>query len=318
MIGQRIREIRNNNNLTQEELAEGIISRTYLSLIEKGSVHPSTNVLIKLSKRLNCNINDFMTEVSQFKYNDVEVLREIAYYEYKVNNSEFEYLEYFISKEYEKLKEIPSVDCGRVHLIYAKYYHHQKEADKVNRHVDEALKRLASLSYNKTYIDAVEIKTEVLIAKQKYTEALDQLEDVLEVLLSINDMELGVIRLLHNISKCYYLIGENITAERLIERLEKQSQRLHIDYKKDERMILKVKVLASLKKYESILHFADNIDLPIANLFYCYSKYKLGKIKESVVCFKNLENTIDELEHDTLSLKVYEELEDKLSELMHH
>ncbi|MBY8910767.1 helix-turn-helix domain-containing protein, partial [Salinicoccus roseus] len=32
MIGQRIKEIRNNNNLTQEELADGIISRTYLSL----------------------------------------------------------------------------------------------------------------------------------------------------------------------------------------------------------------------------------------------------------------------------------------------
>ncbi len=57
MIGQRIKEIRNNNNLTQEELADGIISRTYLSLIEKGSVHPSTN--------------------------DVEILREIAYYEQK-------------------------------------------------------------------------------------------------------------------------------------------------------------------------------------------------------------------------------------------
>ncbi|MBY8911006.1 helix-turn-helix domain-containing protein, partial [Salinicoccus roseus] len=74
MIGQRIKEIRNNNNLTQEELADGIISRTYLSLIEKGSVHPSTNVLIKLSERLNCSVNDFMQEVSHFRYNDVEIL----------------------------------------------------------------------------------------------------------------------------------------------------------------------------------------------------------------------------------------------------
>lgn len=107
MIGQRIKEIRNNNNLTQEELADGIISRTYLSLIEKGSVHPSTNVLIKLSERLNCSVNDFMQEVSHFRYNDVEILREIAYYEQKIESDDYQSVISFIEKEYETVDQIP-------------------------------------------------------------------------------------------------------------------------------------------------------------------------------------------------------------------
>lgn len=318
MIGQRIKEIRNNNNLTQEELADGIISRTYLSLIEKGSVHPSTNVLIKLSKRLNCSINDFMTEVSQFKYNDVEVLREIAYYEQKVKNNDLDYLEQFLSKEYEKLENIPVVDCGRIYLIYAKYYNATGNTEKVSRCIDEALKRLGSLSYNHAYIDAVEIKTEILILKKRYLEALDQLEEVFDILVKLNDMDIEVIRLLHNISKCYYLIEENITARRLIERLEKHSEALHIDYRRIDRLTLKVKVLTQLKEYSAVLETAETVNSPMINLFCCYSYYKKGRIKESVVAFRNLENKIDALDHDDLSLKVSKELRNKLDDFGEH
>ena len=68
MIGNRIKELRNNQKLTQEELSEGIVSRTYLSLIEKGSVQPSNNVLVKLSERLGVNVNDLMVESKNYQY----------------------------------------------------------------------------------------------------------------------------------------------------------------------------------------------------------------------------------------------------------
>ncbi|MGR5878339.1 helix-turn-helix domain-containing protein [Bacillus pacificus] len=36
MLGQRIKELRKQKKLTQEKLADGIITRSYLSQIEKG------------------------------------------------------------------------------------------------------------------------------------------------------------------------------------------------------------------------------------------------------------------------------------------
>lgn len=316
MIGRRIKEIRNNNSLTQEELADGIISRTYLSLIEKGSVHPSTNVLIKLSERLKCDINDFMTEVSQFKYNDVEVLREITYYEQRVRNSDFEHIHEFISKEYEKLAEVPSSECGRIHLIYAKFYYHEGKIEKAVYNIDKALTKLESVSYNQVHIDAVELKCELLTEKGKYIEALDYLEDVLLEVSRSKDMDLEVIRLLHNMSKCYYLIGEYVTSKRLIERLEKQSEILHIDYKRESRILLKVKILTRFNDFQEVLRLTEVEGKADADLFVCYSKFKLGRIQESVSCFKNLKNTIDKSGLDELSSVLYGELEDKLNGLM--
>lgn len=315
MIGQRIKEIRNNNSLTQEELADGIISRTYLSLIEKGSVHPSTNVLIKLSERLNCSINDFMTEVSQFKYNDVEVLREIVHYEHKIRKNDFENIERFIEKEYEKLEDIPAADCGRIHLIYAQYYYSIQRMDKVSHHIDESIDKLASIAYNQTHIDAVELKAEILIENKDYIEALDLLEEVLSEVVRSKDMSLEVIKLLHIISKCYYLIGEFITSKRLIERLEKQSMMIHIDYKKDERTLLKAKTLTQLKNYQEVLRLTRTGQKDI-QLYICYSAYKLGKIQDSVACFKELNINIDESAPDNLSKTLYRELEDKLEGLI--
>src|SRR5699024_8837494 len=176
MIGQRIKEIRNNNNLTQEELADDIISRTYLSLIEKGSVHPSTNVLIKLSERLNCSVNDFMQEVSHFRYNDVEILREIAYYEQKIEQTDYQVVRSFIAKEYTHVDLITAHDRGRIHLIYARYYNKTGDTRKEKVHVDQAVSLLSTGSVNQAYIDAVVLKSGILASKGEVAKALDLLE----------------------------------------------------------------------------------------------------------------------------------------------
>src|SRR5699024_3461715 len=135
-----------------EELAEGIISRTYLSLIEKGSVQPSTNVLIKLSERLNCSLNDLMSETSNFRYNDVEVFREIVYHEYKIEHGDFTTVKGLISKEYEKADEISVSDKGRLHLIYAKYYRNISENEQMNIHIEESLLDRKSTRLNSSHV----------------------------------------------------------------------------------------------------------------------------------------------------------------------
>ena len=53
-IGLRIKELRKKSGLTQLELSNGIISRSYLSQIEKGNVLPTAETVRRLAQKLNC------------------------------------------------------------------------------------------------------------------------------------------------------------------------------------------------------------------------------------------------------------------------
>lgn len=312
MIGQRIKEIRNNNNLTQEELADGIISRTYLSLIEKGSVHPSTNVLIKLSERLSCSVNDFMQEVSHFRYNDVEILREIAYYEQKIESDEFDSVLSFIDKEYEMVDQIPPQDSGRIHLIYAKYFNRSGELRKEKHHVDQALQLLSTVSINQAYIDAIILKTRILISKDEIEEALDLLEDTLFIIMRLSELDLGIIRIMFEIAECYHIKKEYFTSSRILDRMKKQSATLQIDYKREAFNLLEAKNLAMLESFEKLEKVTSHPSGPSMVLLNCYASFKIGNIKECESLFKSMGIEKSMFRGDTVLTNIYSVLDKRL------
>ena len=60
LFGKRIKELRRNLGLSQEELAEKAeISSRYLSRVEMGQQFPSIDTLVKLAKALNVELKDF-------------------------------------------------------------------------------------------------------------------------------------------------------------------------------------------------------------------------------------------------------------------
>lgn len=312
MIGQRIKEIRNNNNLTQEELADGIISRTYLSLIEKGSVHPSTNVLIKLSERLNCSVNDFMQEVSHFRYNDVEILREIAYYEQKIESEDFQSVISFIEKEYETVDQIPPQDSGRIHLIYAKYYNKTDKPGKEKHHVDQALRLLSTVSVNQSYIDAIILKTRILVSQDEVEGALDLLEDTLFIILRLTELDLGIIRVMFEIAACYHIKKEYFTSERILMRLKRQSEILHIDYKRDTFNLLEAKNMAMLGSFEKLEKMTEHENSPSMVLLNCYASFNNGDIKECKSRFKSVGIEKNMFRGDVVLTGIYDMLDKRL------
>lgn len=64
MLGDNIRRIREERNMSQRELAKSIdISHEYLNRIEKGkNNNPSLEILQKLANILNCSVNDLTNE----------------------------------------------------------------------------------------------------------------------------------------------------------------------------------------------------------------------------------------------------------------
>jgi len=51
-IGPVIKALRLERKMTQSELAAGICSRSYISLVEKGQVTPSPDIVKRLAERL--------------------------------------------------------------------------------------------------------------------------------------------------------------------------------------------------------------------------------------------------------------------------
>lgn len=59
-FGHRLKEIRNNKNLSQEKLASiAGLHRTYISDIERGNKNVSLQNIEKLSKALRVKVSDF-------------------------------------------------------------------------------------------------------------------------------------------------------------------------------------------------------------------------------------------------------------------
>lgn len=59
-FGTRVRELRKENKLSQEELAEKAgLHRTYIGMIERGEKNLTLLNVIKLAKALNVEIKDF-------------------------------------------------------------------------------------------------------------------------------------------------------------------------------------------------------------------------------------------------------------------
>jgi len=88
MLGDRIRQIRREKKITQEELADkASINRSYLSVIENGHSSPTVEVVERLAKGLGVNLWTLLaeTEGKHFRYDTEE--------EYEMNAGLREFLE---------------------------------------------------------------------------------------------------------------------------------------------------------------------------------------------------------------------------------
>ena len=68
LIGIKIREIRKQSNINQENLALlADLDRSYMGRIERGEVNITVYKLYQLSSALNCSIHDLLQDDSEIK-----------------------------------------------------------------------------------------------------------------------------------------------------------------------------------------------------------------------------------------------------------
>ncbi len=308
MIGQRIKEIRHNNNLTQEELSQGIISRTYLSLIEKGTVQPSTNVLIKLSERLNCSVDDFLNEVSTFEHNDVEILKEISYQEYQLTQRNYNAVADFIKKNVLSVQHLPQEERGRVHAIYGKYYYYHDDLKRAHDHLKEAKAYLAVVPIHQNYVDTCIKLIKIESANKNNEKALDHLDDLYISMIKFDWNLVDVLRVYFYYVDIYFKSEELYTAERYFKKYQALCEQLNIQYKQREAMYLEFKILFKKNALHALHEATSHDKSTIGQLFSAYYYYSQGNIRKAKELYDLLPSEDDWIDGD----KTYHEINDLL------
>lgn len=308
MIGQRIKEIRHNSNLTQEELSQGIISRTYLSLIEKGTVQPSTNVLIKLSERLNCSVDDFLNEVSAFEHNDVEILKEISYQEYQLIQGNYSVVSDFIKKNVLAVQHLPQEERGRVHAIHGKYYYHHNDLKRAHEHLTEAKNHLSAVPIHQNYVDTCIKLIKVDSADKNYAKALDHLDDLYISMIKFDWNLVDVLRVYFYYVDVYFKLEQIYTAERYFKKYQALCEQLNIQYKQREARYLELKILFKKNALDALHEVTNSDKSAVGQLFGAYYYYSRGNIRKAKELYDLLPSEGEWMGED----KTYHEVNDLL------
>lgn len=64
-LGFYLKQVRKEKKLTQTKLAEGICSRSYISLLEQGQVTPSPEIVTQLAQKLKVDLQEFIVAASR-------------------------------------------------------------------------------------------------------------------------------------------------------------------------------------------------------------------------------------------------------------
>ncbi|MCQ6268324.1 helix-turn-helix domain-containing protein [Fictibacillus sp. WQ 8-8] len=118
MVGQRIRYYRKTKGLTQEELAQGICSVSYLSKIEKGDAKSSEEVINLLCERLG---------ISPEEVDSNEILELLNEWNMLMVNRRFEEADDFFEKVQEKMQIVNEPELILRFEIFSARYHITKE-----------------------------------------------------------------------------------------------------------------------------------------------------------------------------------------------
>ena len=63
-LGDRLKELRDKNKLTQEELADKVgVDRSYMGFLERGEKNPTLKNLIKIAKVFNITLSDLFKTI---------------------------------------------------------------------------------------------------------------------------------------------------------------------------------------------------------------------------------------------------------------
>ncbi|WP_105210080.1 helix-turn-helix domain-containing protein [Streptococcus suis] len=212
ILGERLKILRKQKNLSQKELAEGICEPSQLSKFERGLVNPSSKLLNQLAKRLEISMDYFFDEdivihsnLESFKSIATKLLEDRDY-------KELEYLTILERNNNSVLSNDDNCYLEWIDAILLFYNYHQKE---------EAISQLETLLYKVndheiTYLNILNtlsnfysLTNQIIKYETNYKKLVKEYQNKN---LSVSTYLFGYIKIQYNYSYHLWKQGETLSA----------------------------------------------------------------------------------------------------------
>jgi HTH-type transcriptional regulator, quorum sensing regulator NprR len=231
-VSYRLKELRKKAGLTQNDLAEGIVNRSYISQIEKGRVQPSYKLLQAFCERLNCSISELITDSELEGIVNIEFDREL-----KAAEEYLEKKEYLMAEE--KLKHIDldnddlnNHQLGVYHFCVGDIFEHQyDENEKAKDHFKRSVDCFMKKNYIYEKLRSQNHLAQILIKQDRIIEAFNVLDEAYEEVVFNKVTGLERISLIVNLGIVHGRLGEYYSAIRLLKQANELNQSTEMFYK---------------------------------------------------------------------------------------
>ncbi|ASS74114.1 hypothetical protein CIG75_03325 [Tumebacillus algifaecis] len=306
-VGQRIKELRKASKLTQQELAEGVVTRSYISQIEKGLIQPSYDTLEKLSQKLQCSVEDFFKEPENKAMLITDWKKFVRFAEGHAESGQFEQAKKIVDNlNHASKDELNDFDLGILSWVQGRLLeqtHQFKEAIPFYE---------ASREHLKEYVDSKELVRSYDSLAYCYLQLGDN-QEALRILNQANELIIrsqlgGLVKtsVLINTGVAHAKLGEYHSAIRLLNEANYLNHAMNVHYKAGHIYFTLGTCQMQIGETEQAIElFRRAID------FYEYAEHsenKAGVITNLGILYTNIGQGEKALQALASSITIYEEL----------
>ncbi|MFY0543357.1 helix-turn-helix domain-containing protein [Brevibacillus sp. H7] len=235
-LGQRLKELRKEANLTQQELSEGIVTRAYISQIEKGLVQPSYETLKLLAERLNCSVENLFVEPENKVLQLSETKRKIKMAESFVESGKFEQASKVILSVSQSLSErwLTGPEKGVYLWIKGKLLEKERSWETAAKYYSQSKELLSDGSHSRALVRTIDSLGYTYLQLDKNYDALSTLNEALGLLAKETIGGILQISVYLNIGIAHGKIGEFYSAIRLLQEAKDLNEATGYLYKQGQ------------------------------------------------------------------------------------
>ncbi|HEU4963984.1 MAG TPA: tetratricopeptide repeat protein [Bacilli bacterium] len=230
-VGQRIRELRKAAHLTQQELADGVVTRSYISQIEKGMIQPSYDTLEKLANKLSVPVEDFFKEPENMALLVTDAKKYIRFAEGQVESGQREQAKRTLENvKPEALDELNDFDLGLLTWVRGALLE-DTDRDEAIGYFHRSLEHLSNVMYVKERVRTLNSLGYVHSVVRRDDQAIKTLNEAYELVLQHQVGGLIKVSVLVNLGLAHAKIEEYQSAVRLLTEALEINRQTEAHYK---------------------------------------------------------------------------------------
>ena len=175
MVGQRIKTLRKEKNMTQTDLAEGIVTKSMLSMIENGKAEASMRSLREIAKRLGVSLQSLLSDPEEGALQ--RLVEEIDFQQLSIRPLTSERIRELLMPHMDVSQD--TVWYGRALVLLGDSYFQSNQQQRVLTYYEQAIEQFERLHEKEETLRARLGQIFYLMSWNRYEEAtrqLDQLE----------------------------------------------------------------------------------------------------------------------------------------------